>query len=72
MRSATMFSVGADMVTMVLPLPPGRDLDWDAAACAIRDVRLAMPWDTGELYPGEVWLGAVENLPGGGAGVRGN
>ena len=32
--------MGADMVTMVLPLPHGRALDWDAAARAVRDVRL--------------------------------
>ena len=56
--------VGADMVTMVLPLPRERRLDWDAAAAAIRDVRLEVLWDTGELYPWEYWLGEVENLPG--------
>jgi hypothetical protein len=56
--------VGADTVTMVLPLPCERRLDWDAAAAAIRDVRLDVLWDTGELYPWEYWLGEVENLPG--------
>ncbi len=49
---------------MVLPLTRGRDLDWDAAARAIRDVRLAVLWDAGELYPWEYWIGEVEDLPG--------
>jgi hypothetical protein len=56
--------VGADMVTMVLPLPRERRLDWDPAAAAIRDLRLEVLWDTGDLSPWEYWLGEVENLPG--------
>lgn len=56
--------MGADMVTMTLPLPKGRQPDWEAAAQAIRDVRLEVLWDTGELYDWELWLADEENLPG--------
>jgi hypothetical protein len=59
------------MVTMVLPLPRERRLDSDAAAPAIRDVRLEVLWDTGELYPWEYRLGEVETLPEAFPGVRG-
>lgn len=52
------------MVTMVLPVPIERELDWSAAAAAVRDVRLAILWDTGELYPWEEWLWDTDNLPG--------
>jgi hypothetical protein len=55
--------VGADMATMVLPLPRERAIDWDDAARAVRDVRLEVLWDTGDLYPWDDWLGDVGNLP---------
>jgi hypothetical protein len=48
------------MITMVLPLRHERELDWDAAAHAIRGVRLAALWGAGELYP----LEASDFLPG--------
>ena len=50
-----MWGVGADMVTMTLPLPLGRKPDWGAAAHAIRDLRLAVLWHAGELYDWETW-----------------
>lgn len=56
--------VGVDMVTLVLTLPRDRDPDWDIAARAVRDVQLAVVWDTGDLYPWEDWLRDVEWLPG--------
>lgn len=52
------------MVTMTLPLPLGREPEWSAAAAAVRDVRLAVVWDTGELYDWESWLNDTGNLPG--------
>jgi hypothetical protein len=57
--------MGADMVTMTLALPSRREPDWDAAARAIRDLRLEVVWDAGDLYPWEWWLQDTENLPGG-------
>lgn len=56
--------MGADMVTMVLPLPVHRQLDWHAAALAVRNVRLAALWGAGDLYPWEEWLEEVEYMPG--------
>lgn len=41
------------METVVLSLPHDRDIDWSAAARAIRDVRLAVVLEVGELYPWE-------------------
>lgn len=55
--------MGADMVTMTLPLPLGRLADWEAAARAVRDVRLEVLWDTGDLYDWESWLADTGNLP---------
>jgi hypothetical protein len=56
--------MGVDMVTMTLPLPLGREPDWDAAALAIRTLRLDVVWDADDLYPWEEWLAETENLPG--------
>jgi hypothetical protein len=58
------YAMGVDMVTMTLPLPLGREPDWEAAALAIRDLRLDVVWDADELYPWEEWLAETENLPG--------
>ncbi|MDP9442350.1 MAG: hypothetical protein M3P34_09305 [Actinomycetota bacterium] len=56
--------MGADMVTMTLPLSLQRQPDWRSAARAIRDVRLQVLWGTGELYDWETWLHDTDNLPG--------
>src|SRR5262245_30153266 len=57
--------MGVSMITMVLTLPLGREPDWEAAAQAIRAVPLENLWDTGDdLFPWEIWLAEVENLPG--------
>ena len=57
--------MGASMVTMTLPLPRGREPDWDAAARAIRCLRLEVLWASGDnLYPWEYWLEEAGDLPG--------
>ena len=52
------------MVTMILPIRLGREPDWHAVVFAGRDVRLAVLWDTGDLYDWESWLSDTGNLPG--------
>lgn len=55
--------VGADMVTMTLPLPRDMEPDWEVAAHAIRGVRLAALSDTDYLFDWENWLWDTPNLP---------
>jgi len=53
------------MVTMTLPLRRGREPDWEAAARAIRCLRLEVLWGAGDsLYPWEDWLEDAGELPG--------
>ena len=57
--------MGASMVTMTLPLLHGPDPDWEAAARAIRCLRLEVLWASDDdLYPYEYWLDESGDLPG--------
>ncbi|MEA2170150.1 MAG: hypothetical protein QOF76_3450 [Solirubrobacteraceae bacterium] len=54
--------MGVSMVVMTLPLPLGREIDWEAAARAIRNLKLGTIWNAQEeLYPWEDWVDVDED-----------
>ena len=58
-------SVGASMITMTLPLPRERQLDWDAAARAIGRLRLEVVWAVrDDLLYEDYWVRETGDLPG--------
>lgn len=55
--------MGVDMTIMVLAMPHGRAVDWDAAGRALRAVNIAALWGADDIYPWELWLEDAQNLP---------